>query len=94
MVIHDSGGFEAGEGENLRAVKEFIEWRGRQSKLSEQLHCIWYGFYIFPFLLLTTAAAATPGKLTLWGGGGTKVLHIPRRRPSDPGRRRRLLQVL
>jgi len=42
LIIHDSGGFEAGESNTLQSVMEFIEYRGNQDSLAAQLHCIWY----------------------------------------------------
>jgi hypothetical protein len=42
LIIHDSGGFEAGESNTLQMVMDFIEFRGNQDSLAEQLHCIWY----------------------------------------------------
>ncbi|KAF2676225.1 hypothetical protein K458DRAFT_351997 [Lentithecium fluviatile CBS 122367] len=42
LVIHDSCGFETGEGNNLSLVKSFIEYRSEKPTLQEQLHCIWY----------------------------------------------------
>jgi hypothetical protein len=41
LIIHDSGGFEAGEDGTLRDVEVFIDYRGNQTSLAEQLHCIW-----------------------------------------------------
>ena len=41
LIIHDSGGFEAGENGTLETVMAFIKDRSEQGRLSEQLHCIW-----------------------------------------------------
>lgn len=41
LIIHDSCGFETGEGGNLNTVKSFIEHRSGKPSLPEQLHCIW-----------------------------------------------------
>jgi hypothetical protein len=41
LVVHDSGGFEAGSKEQLRCVEEFLEKRSSQTDLNERLHAIW-----------------------------------------------------
>jgi hypothetical protein len=43
LIIHDSGGFEAGETSNLTEIKRFIASCTGQTELEKQLHCIWYG---------------------------------------------------
>ncbi|KAF8244432.1 hypothetical protein K440DRAFT_663467 [Wilcoxina mikolae CBS 423.85] len=42
LIIHDSGGFEAGESDTVAEVMKFIEHRRQQPHLVDQLHCIWY----------------------------------------------------
>ncbi|KAF2007591.1 hypothetical protein P154DRAFT_517259 [Amniculicola lignicola CBS 123094] len=42
LIIHDSCGFETGEGGYLDHVQDFIDYRSKKPSLSEQLHCIWY----------------------------------------------------
>lgn len=41
LVIHDSGGFEAAETNNLNEVKRFILYCAGMTELERQLHCIW-----------------------------------------------------
>ncbi|KAJ6512357.1 hypothetical protein DFH09DRAFT_1197268 [Mycena vulgaris] len=43
IVIHDSQGFEGGEGSdaNIQKVLDFIDLRSKQPALSDQLHAIW-----------------------------------------------------
>lgn len=42
LIIHDSGGFEAGDLGCVDAITEFIQFRKSQHRLADQLHCIWY----------------------------------------------------
>jgi hypothetical protein len=42
FVLHDSQGFEAGEVDNLRTVREFINRRDRMPDIKDKLHAIWY----------------------------------------------------
>ncbi|KAL8995679.1 MAG: hypothetical protein Q9188_006752 [Gyalolechia gomerana] len=42
IILHDSGGFEAGGKGELEEIKKFIEDRLRRTTLAEQLNCIWY----------------------------------------------------
>ena len=42
IILHDSGGFEAGGEEALEEIKAFIRHRRAQPNLVDQLHCIWY----------------------------------------------------
>ncbi|KAJ7611555.1 hypothetical protein DFH06DRAFT_1244448 [Mycena polygramma] len=41
-VFHDSRGFETGSADEMKRVKTFIAERAGSTKLSEQLHAIWY----------------------------------------------------
>jgi len=41
IVIHDSNGFEAGEGTNVKKVLDFIDRRSKMQALGDQLHAIW-----------------------------------------------------
>ncbi|KAJ8593314.1 hypothetical protein M405DRAFT_930900 [Rhizopogon salebrosus TDB-379] len=41
FVLHDSKGFEPGEGGNVNIVREFIKRRGKMPNLGERLHAIW-----------------------------------------------------
>ncbi|KAL8827264.1 MAG: hypothetical protein Q9170_007079 [Blastenia crenularia] len=42
IILHDSGGFEAGGTGELEEIKKFIKDRVKRTTLGEQLHCIWY----------------------------------------------------
>ncbi|MCJ1387849.1 hypothetical protein MMC18_000692 [Xylographa bjoerkii] len=42
LILHDSGGFEAGSELAMQEIKKFIESRKKESKMADQLHCIWY----------------------------------------------------
>jgi hypothetical protein len=41
IILHDSGGFEAGGTDGMEEIKRFIKDRMSQAKLADQLHCIW-----------------------------------------------------
>ncbi|KDQ52417.1 hypothetical protein JAAARDRAFT_138833 [Jaapia argillacea MUCL 33604] len=42
FVFHDSRGFEAGSTDEIQAVHDFIESRGKSGDVEKQLHIIWY----------------------------------------------------
>ncbi|KAF7333939.1 GTP-binding protein [Mycena sanguinolenta] len=42
FLFHDSRGFESGSANEIQKVKDFITARSATSKLSDQLHAIWY----------------------------------------------------
>ncbi|KAM0426009.1 hypothetical protein ACHAPT_008638 [Fusarium lateritium] len=42
LVLHDSGGFEAGDLKCVDEIHAFIKHRREQHDLADQLHCIWY----------------------------------------------------
>lgn len=42
FVLHDSQGFEAGEEDNLKIVRDFIDKRNRMPDIKDKLHAIWY----------------------------------------------------
>ncbi|KAL8747748.1 MAG: hypothetical protein Q9190_000406 [Brigantiaea leucoxantha] len=42
IILHDSGGFEAGDTAGLDEIRKFIKSRLKSTTLAEQLHCIWY----------------------------------------------------
>jgi len=42
FIFHDSGGFEAGDAEELNLVQGFIEKRSRARNVNEQIHAIWW----------------------------------------------------
>ncbi|KDQ52397.1 hypothetical protein JAAARDRAFT_107548, partial [Jaapia argillacea MUCL 33604] len=41
FVFHDSRGFEAGSTDEIQAVHDFIESRGKTGDVEKQLHIIW-----------------------------------------------------
>ncbi|GAB1318542.1 hypothetical protein MFIFM68171_08752 [Madurella fahalii] len=42
LILHDSGGFEAGDMGCVNEITKFINFRKTQHRLADQLHCIWY----------------------------------------------------
>jgi hypothetical protein len=42
MVAHDSEGFEAGTGNEVDVVKNFIERRSKMENVNERLHLVWF----------------------------------------------------
>ncbi|OJA14807.1 hypothetical protein AZE42_04187 [Rhizopogon vesiculosus] len=46
FVLHDSKGFEPGEGDNLEIVQKFIQKRRQMKTLKDQLHAVWLCFEI------------------------------------------------
>ncbi|KAJ7434882.1 hypothetical protein B0H11DRAFT_1756810 [Mycena galericulata] len=42
FIFHDSRGVEAGSGEELSVVQQFVEHRSSVDDSREQLHAIWY----------------------------------------------------
>ena len=42
LVVHDSGGFEAGAEEELETVKDFLVKKSQEIDISSRLHVIWY----------------------------------------------------
>lgn len=43
LIIHDSGGFEAGGDAELQAIEEFLKQKSNVLDIDERLHMIWYG---------------------------------------------------
>ena len=41
-VFHDSRGFEAGDGRELKIVQEFVRRRSVEKELNQRLHAIWF----------------------------------------------------
>jgi hypothetical protein len=41
FVLHDSKGFEPGEVDNLKIVRDFIDRRRNMSAPEHQLHAVW-----------------------------------------------------
>lgn len=46
FVLHGSKGFEPGEQDNLKIVRDFIGHRRAMPDLKDQLHAVWWGFYL------------------------------------------------
>ena len=42
FVMHDSQGFEPGEGENFRKVVDFLKARKDMPNVRDQVHAVWY----------------------------------------------------
>jgi hypothetical protein len=42
LILHDSGGFEAGDESCVEEVTKFISTMKKKPRLADQLHCIWY----------------------------------------------------
>ena len=42
FVLHDSQGFEHGEGENLKKVVDFLKARKDMPNVRDQVHAVWY----------------------------------------------------
>jgi hypothetical protein len=47
FVLHDSQGFEHGEGENLQKVVDFLEARKNMPNVRDQVHAVWYVYRSF-----------------------------------------------
>ncbi|KAG2134597.1 uncharacterized protein EDB93DRAFT_1107293 [Suillus bovinus] len=53
FVLHDSKGFEPGEIDNLKVVRDFIERRRVMPDLKNRLHAVWWEHYLSGRLLET-----------------------------------------
>ncbi|KAG1869391.1 hypothetical protein DFJ58DRAFT_742466 [Suillus subalutaceus] len=53
FVLHDSKGFEPGEKDNLKIVRDFIDHRRKMPCLKDQLHAVWWGHHLSGRLLET-----------------------------------------
>lgn len=42
LIIHDSGGFEAGDESQMQAVSNFVKVKSSPVRIEERLHVIWY----------------------------------------------------
>ncbi|KAG1738213.1 hypothetical protein EDB19DRAFT_1909329 [Suillus lakei] len=49
FVLHDSKGFEPGEEDNLKIVRDFIDHRREMPDLKDQLHAVWWGLHLNAF---------------------------------------------
>jgi len=52
LILHDSRGFEAGEGGNLETVVKFIKSRNAAENPQDKLHAVWYGHSISNMFLM------------------------------------------
>ncbi len=43
LIIHDSGGFEAGDESQMHAIRNFVKEKSSRIRIEERLHVIWYG---------------------------------------------------
>ncbi|KAG1869352.1 hypothetical protein DFJ58DRAFT_723203 [Suillus subalutaceus] len=50
FVLHDSKGFEPGEKDNLKIVRDFIDHRRKMPYLKDQLHAVWWGLRLNAFV--------------------------------------------
>jgi hypothetical protein len=41
-VFYDSRGFEAGDGEELKIVQDFVRRKSQEKRLTDRLHAIWF----------------------------------------------------
>ena len=41
IILHDSGGFEAGDVDGLEEIRKFIKDRLTKTTFADRLHCIW-----------------------------------------------------
>jgi hypothetical protein len=51
FVLHDGGGFESDDSNNVSTVKDFIARRLEMPDLEDKLHAIWYDFWLSLWLL-------------------------------------------
>ncbi|CCT76258.1 uncharacterized protein FFUJ_14106 [Fusarium fujikuroi IMI 58289] len=63
LIVHDSGGFEAGGDDELRCVQDFLKKKSSETDLDKRLHVIWYVWWLskqthFHFGLLKPEQAA------------------------------------
>lgn len=42
LIVHDSGGFEAGADEEFQAIESFLKEKSAAVEISDRLHVIWY----------------------------------------------------
>jgi len=45
FVLHDSQGFEHGEGENFQKVVNFLKARKDMPNVRDQVHAVWYVYH-------------------------------------------------
>jgi hypothetical protein len=42
LILHDSGGFEAGAEEEFHAIEDFLKEKAAATDVMDRLHVIWY----------------------------------------------------
>lgn len=42
LIVHDSGGFEAGTEDELRTIEQFLKDRSETDQILDRVHIIWY----------------------------------------------------
>ena len=45
FVLHDSQGFEHGEGDNFKNVVDFLKDRKDRPNVRDQVHAVWYVYH-------------------------------------------------
>jgi hypothetical protein len=43
LVVHDSGGFEAGADDEYKAIEAFLKEKSEVADVADRVHVIWYG---------------------------------------------------
>ena len=51
LIVHDSGGFEAGADDEFKAIEEFLKEKAEATDIAEKLHIIWYDLMVCRILL-------------------------------------------
>ncbi|KAI6042222.1 hypothetical protein EDC04DRAFT_3088680 [Pisolithus marmoratus] len=106
LILHDSKGFEPGDGGNYDTVKSFIEKRKKMPDVKDQLHAVWLCFQIpistYGERLLEDAAEAflTIGKevlgniptIIVFTKYDRLVTFMRQKRPGDPEAGQRYMQ--
>ncbi|KAI6042243.1 hypothetical protein EDC04DRAFT_2892159 [Pisolithus marmoratus] len=106
LILHDSKGFEPGDGGNYETVKSFIEKRRKMPDIKDQLHAVWLCFQIpiptYGERLLEDAAESilnirndVPGNtltIVVFTKHDRLVSFMRQRIPNDPGAVLRHLQ--
>lgn len=46
LILHDSGGFEAGDESQMQAIRSFIKEKSSQANIEDRLHLIWYVYFV------------------------------------------------
>lgn len=43
LIVHDSGGFEAGDDSQIESIETFVREKSRVAELENRIHAVWYG---------------------------------------------------